>query len=643
MGLYEKLRNFKFLDESKGTWTIGKKISLLSGGGIAMILLIGLISIFSLSQINTHTDELLKSSLKKLEFSNYNENQVRQLGYNLVQYSYSSQPEYWTKYQDGLKDLQIQFNTINKNLFTDDGAETEELFKDLNSDFNRFVDLSEKFYTANEEFRSIKASAFDELDLEKRQNLNAGYITLLNELSNLKATHISERVEIPSFEVFSEAQFMSNFTTNYEINEETKPKLTIESQELEPAKAKIQEVLQAHNDLNTNYTQLVTLFDNVLNNSVRLSEASKSDVVNDASSTSKIVSNTELILSFVSLFFITIALFFGFIVGKSITKILKDIIVQLTTGANEVKSSSEQLSDASQDLASSASKQAASIEETSSSLEEMASQIKHTDENSSEAEQAMQAARPMVDRGVEAMSRMNVAMQDIRDSSDETSKIINTIDDIAFQTKLLALNAAVEAARAGEAGKGFAVVAEEVRNLAQRSADAAKNTSTLIQKSQESTLNGSKLAVDVSNSLQKISSEFGNVTTLVVEISTAAKEQADGITQLNSVMTDMDSVVQRNASASEQSAGVAQELTAQADELNQIVKRLANLAGVSSTPKLPNTSNSVKQEQYVANTDQKSSLISKPASISNKEVFEDDLAMKPHELIPFDIDEFQEF
>ena len=643
MGLYEKLRNFKFLDESKGTWTIGKKISLLSGGGIAMILLIGLISIFSLSQINTHTDELLKSSLKKLEFSNYNENQVRQLGYNLVQYSYSSQPEYWTKYQDGLKDLQIQFNTINKNLFTDDGYEIEGLIKELNSDFNRLVDLSEKFYTANEEFRSIKASAFDELDLEKRQNLNVGYITLLNELSNLKATHISERVEIPSFEVFSEAQFMSNFTTNYEINEETKPKLTIESQELEPAKAKIQKVLQAHNDLNTNYTQLVTLFDNVLNNSVRLSEASKSDVVNDASSTSKIVSNTELILSFVSLFFITIALFFGFIVGKSITKILKDIIVQLTTGANEVKSSSEQLSDASQDLASSASKQAASIEETSSSLEEMASQIKHTDENSSEAEQAMQAARPMVDRGVEAMSRMNVAMQDIRDSSDETSKIINTIDDIAFQTKLLALNAAVEAARAGEAGKGFAVVAEEVRNLAQRSADAAKNTSTLIQKSQESTLNGSKLAVDVSNSLQKISSEFGNVTTLVVEISTAAKEQADGITQLNSVMTDMDSVVQRNASASEQSAGVAQELTAQADELNQIVKRLANLAGVSSTPKLPNTSFTVKQEQYVANTDQKSSLISKPASISNKEVFEDDLAMKPHELIPFDIDEFQEF
>ena len=170
MGLYEKLRDFKFLDESKGTWTIGKKISLLSGGGIAKILLIGLISILSLSQINTHTDELLKSSLKKLEFSNYNESQVRQLGYNLVQYSYSSQPEYWTKYQNGLKDLQIQFNTINKNLFTDDGYEIEGLFKELNSDFNRFVDLSEKFYTANEEFRSIKASAFDKLDLEKSQN-----------------------------------------------------------------------------------------------------------------------------------------------------------------------------------------------------------------------------------------------------------------------------------------------------------------------------------------------------------------------------------------------------------------------------------------------------------------------------------------
>ena len=142
---------------------------------------------------------------------------------------------------------------------------------------------------------------------------------------------------------------------------------------------------------------------------------------------------------------------FWFYCWKFNNKILKDIIIQLTTGASEVKSSSEQLSDASQDLASSAGSFASL--EAASSLEEMASQIKHTDENSSEAEQAMQAARPLIDKGVEAMERMNDAMKEIKRSSDETSEIIKTIDDIAFQTQLLALNAAVEAARAGEAVK----------------------------------------------------------------------------------------------------------------------------------------------------------------------------------------------
>lgn len=278
---------------------------------------------------------------------------------------------------------------------------------------------------------------------------------------------------------------------------------------------------------------------------------------------------------------VLLAIGLGLFISRSINTSLRRVIDGLSSGAEQVNASSAQLSGSSQQLSESASEQAAGLQQTTSSLEEMASQTKQSAENAGQAETAMREAEPRVQQGMQAMERMSGAMDDILEASQETSKIIKTIDDIAFQTNLLALNAAVEAARAGEAGKGFAVVAEEVRNLAQRSAEAAQNTSDLIQRSQTSSENGTTVAKEVSENLVSIKDSVNKVSTLVIEISAASKEQATGISELNSVMTEMDKSVQGNASSSEETASAAEELSSQAAELQNIVAELVTLVGGS--------------------------------------------------------------
>ena len=266
-----------------------------------------------------------------------------------------------------------------------------------------------------------------------------------------------------------------------------------------------------------------------------------------------------------------------YLITRSIVRPLKQTIETLSNSSKAMTSASNEVSSSSQSLAEGSSEQASSLEETSSSLEELSSQTKQNADNAGQAEGAVKETSSQVEGGTEAVQRMSQAMKDIQNNASETSRIIKTIDDIAFQTNLLALNAAVEAARAGEAGKGFAVVAEEVRNLAQRSADAAKETSELIEKSQTSANNGAQVAEEVSSGLDQIKQSTDRATTLVAEIYAASQEQSQGIEQVNNAVSEMDKVVQQNASNAEESASAAEELFSQAGELDQMVQTLVGI------------------------------------------------------------------
>ena len=274
-------------------------------------------------------------------------------------------------------------------------------------------------------------------------------------------------------------------------------------------------------------------------------------------------------------------------VERTVTGPVKQVIAGMTTSAAEVNSAAGQVATSASGLASGASQQASSLEETSASLEEMAAMTTQNAENASQANVMVGHTRDAAERANAAMGRMGSAIERIKHSSDETAKILKTIDEIAFQTNLLALNAAIEAARAGDAGKGFAVVAEEVRNLAQRSAAAAKSTAALIDESQTNANEGVSTAKEVATSLAEIGDQANRVTSLVAEVASASREQAQGISQVNSAVSQMDQVTQSNAAGAEEAASASEELSAQSMQLNDLIAQLANLVGGDGTSPAP--------------------------------------------------------
>lgn len=334
---------------------------------------------------------------------------------------------------------------------------------------------------------------------------------------------------------------------------------------------------------------------------------------------------------------IIISQYIAWLVSANIDKSVKNVLNNLSNTSDNLTLLSKELTTTAHKLATGSTEQTDSIQQTSSTLEESSSMVHQTTQNTKEADALAKLAKEAANKGDSEMQTMLKSMKELKISSDEISKIIKVIDGIAFQTNILSLNAAVEAARAGEVGKGFAVVAEEVRNLAQRSAQAAKDTAGII----ESNINLSEkclvITKQVSNSLDEINNESSKVSDLLGEITAASQEQEIGIGQINKAIYQMENVIQANAATAQSSAVSAEQLNIYSETLKNIMNELSCLINGENKQKM---SEVVKPSGFKELNLSKSNLILNKPSANNrsKELLSEKpkMLLNPEDIIPLD-------
>ena len=364
----------------------------------------------------------------------------------------------------------------------------------------------------------------------------------------------------------------------------------------------------------------------------------------DRDSVSSIEARTHVIVGLVVMGIVALMSVAAFFIARSIAGPIQRVSRGLVECTGQVASVSAQVSAASKVLADGASKQAAAIEETSASLEEMASMTRQNADSADQADGLMKQVGQFVGQANDSMARLSASMEEIRQASEATQKIVKTIDEIAFQTNLLALNAAVEAARAGQAGAGFAVVAEEVRNLARRAAESAKNTAGLIEGTVKKVKDGSGLMTGTREAFGNVANSAGKVAELLAEIAAASKEQSQGIDQVNTAVEDVDKVTQQNAAHAEESSSAAVELSSQAGQMKVMVEDLLGLIGgriqKAQKPKVERSTVPVTEKPQTAQT-----ATASPAPKPNAWKQPAPSAKKgtPEQIIPLDQEDFKDF
>ena len=542
----------------------------------------------------------------------------------------------------------------------------------------KYNEMSEKTYAQvdmlQEEF--LKMSKIGSIFVGEGDKVNEIQRRALDELNkpeDLLKKNMQEKRVFLTFDIIQtgllirlksvSAMYNSNLDTLKGVYENEFPKLIAildEVLKLKPV-GEEKELLQSMASQGTQYREVVGRYisawedmnqlrveaGNVGEDFARMSEivanAARTESLNVAAYTNDSINSAIYVLIIGLAVAVAIGIILAVFITRGITGPINAIIASLDESGTQVAAASNQISSASQSLAEGATEQAASLEESSSALEEMASMTRQNADNASNANQMMVKTQEQVTNGAHAVVNMSTAMTEINDSSEQTSRIIGTIEEIAFQTNLLALNAAVEAARAGDAGKGFAVVADEVRNLAQRSAQAARDTAELIESTVARVKNGSSIVQELQTSFGEVEGSVKHFGGLINEISAASNEQAQGVDQVNTAVAQMDKVTQTNAANAEESASAAEELSAQASQLSSLVGELNMIVTGTNNSHVAAVSRSSKPARAKLSAPKSSSSFSNHHNSLVKSSSSANL-VKPHEVIPLDDDDdFEDF